>query len=201
MNITVRVLLATAGLSLMSAYPAFALEPPVTNAIVALSRARTGQWIKLEGIPEKDSSLRCTKFKLLFGDRSDSNWTLRGSLLPVEPGSSEFRIGMFLIRLASNPKYRGGRDTLKGFEDLKAGMIVKVKGQYLGDGMFLARKVDNESERLATKPGIDTKIRILGKIERVDASRHSITVMGTTFQVTDKTQVRSGSAAADSTSD
>src|SRR2546425_5200513 len=47
---------------------------PYTTLFRSLSGAQTGQWIKLEGIPQKDSSLLCTKLKLLSGGLSDSNW-------------------------------------------------------------------------------------------------------------------------------
>ena len=54
------------------------------------------------------------------------------------------------------------------------------------DGGLMARKVNNESDQIAKKAGIENLVRVQGRIEQADPAKRSITVMGTTFIVPDK---------------
>ena len=100
-------------------------------------------------------------------------------------------IARYRIHFNDAPKLANAMGPLKELADLKPGMLVKVEGTSMKDGTFLARKASDESEQLTKKPGLDKRVRLQGKIDRVDAARGSIVTMGTAFVLSPTTQILS----------
>ncbi len=182
--------LLTLAFSLTMIHAALASAPVETSPITVLSKLQPGQWIQLEGITQKESGLLCTKMKLVTTDLDKMDWSVRGSVRDLDPTKAAFSIGRYRVRASGSPRYNGIPGAFRGFSDLKPGMIVKVEGSYIGGGAFQATKVNDESSELSKKPGIEQKIRLCGKIESVNPAKRSIALMGTTFLVNEKTQVR-----------
>lgn len=152
---------------------------------------KVGHWIQLEGTVQKDYSVLCTEVKLLTGDFLDDDWSLRGVVRSVDAGRREFVIGRYRVRVREGAAFESERRSFGKVSDLRVGMLVEVEGSYRRNGILLANEVDDESDKISKRPGVERRIRIVGKVERVDARRRRISAMGTTFQVTEKTQVKS----------
>ena len=150
--------------------------------------AKPGQWIRIEGTPQKDQSVLCIKVKVLTGAVKDSAWTIRGALRTIDAEKRVLAISRYRVRLIERPKFGSPTSTLKGLSDLKPGMLLKVEGIYDKDEGFLARKVNDESGSIAEKPGIERQILLQGKIQRADPAKKTIALMATTLTVTPKTR-------------
>ena len=165
-------------------------EVPLTPA-KAFTMAKPGQWVVLEGTPQKGGHVICTKVKLLTGAIDENDWAVRGSIQGIDQTKRELTVGRYRIRLDRQPKFGSALGTLKSFADLRVGMFVKVEGTFQKDGIFLARKVNDEAEQVAKKPGVAKSIRVQGKIEHADPAGRTITVMATRFLVGDQAQIKS----------
>jgi hypothetical protein len=95
------------------------------------------------------------------------------------------------IKLQKDAEFQNDAGTFKSFAGLKVGMLVELEGTYLKDGTFLAKEVEDESAKLAGKPGLKDEIQATGKVEKVNAAKRTVTLMGITFQLTDKTKGKS----------
>ena len=160
-----------------------------------LTTLKHGQWIQLEGIPQKDLSVICTEVKVLTGDFLDDDWELRGMVHDLDPAAHEFSVGRYRVHLKAGVEYDDDDDDdagkFKSFSDLHPGRFVKVEGTYLKDGTFLAKEINDESGKVVRKPGIEQSIKIVGKIETVNPTRLTIAAMGSRFLVDDKTKLKS----------
>ena len=157
-----------------------------------LATLKPGQWIQLEGLPQKDGTVNCTEVKLLTGDLLDDNWTLRGLVRSVDAKNQQFTVAKYPIRLKDQVEYddeAGGK--FKSFSDLRVGMLVKLDGTYLKDGSFLCQKIDHQTAKIVNKPGIEKRVQLAGKIERSNPTKRSITAMGMTFFMTNNTKMKS----------
>ena len=156
-----------------------------------LATVKVGHWIQLEATVQQDSSARCTEIRLLTGDFLDDDWSLRGILQAIAPGRREFTIGGIRVQVTETTIFESPKRTLRGFSDLRLGMLVEVEGTYSKDLRILAAEVDDESDEIARRPWSKDQIRIVGKVERVDARKRLLSAMGREFRVSDKTRLRS----------
>ena len=177
---------ATAILS-ATASPAWAQVRADITVAQMFGMAKPGQWIRIEGTPQKDQTVLCTKVKILTGVVKDSAWTIRGRLSSIDAAKRQLTIGRYRVRLTEKPKYGSTTSAVKGLSDLKPAMLLKVEGIYSNDGGFVARKVNDESGQITGKPGIERQILVQGKIQRADAAKKTIGLMATTFVVTSRT--------------
>lgn len=190
MKVHARVLLvALASMTLISPTVAFAQVVKRTGSGL-LSTLKSGQWIRLDGTIQKDGTVLCSEVRLLAGDFLDDEWSVRGMIRSLDSGRRRLTIGRYPILVEEDAVF----DTEGGFSeyaDLRVGTLVEVEGTYRRDRTFLANEVDDESDEVRRKQGLAEQIRIVAKVERVDASRRRITAMGTVFQVTSRTQIKS----------
>src|SRR6266487_267270 len=193
MNLRVRLLGAgLASLFLAAPDRSFAQYDTRSPTPELLSALKPGQWIQVGGVPQRDGSLLCTEVKLVTGDFLDDDWALRGVVRGLDQARREFAVGRYPVRLKEPVEYDDGSvGKLRGFSDLHEGMLVKLEGTYMKDGTFLCKEINDESDKLARKPGVEKKIHVQAKIERVDPGKRSITAMGMTFFVTNNTKVMS----------
>jgi hypothetical protein len=152
------------------------------------ARARTASWVELEGVLLSDSSVQAVEIKFLTGDFMDDDWELKAPAGSSSPAEGEFRVLMMPVRVTEKTDFEKG---IKSIEDIKPGMLLELEGTYLRDGIFLAKEIENITERLPAKPQSETKIEAIGKIASVDESKQIITVMGISFHITERTEGKS----------
>lgn len=160
-------------------------------AMAYVSRLKAGRWIQLEGAMQRPSSIACTEVGQLAGDFLDDDWSLRGTVSLIDVANREFSIGGCRVRATGNTAYDNPKGVFNGFEDLKAGMLVEVDGTFLQSHVLLADEIDDESEELRLEPQLRSQVAVVGKIERFDPRKRSVTVMGIEFNLTEKTRLRS----------
>lgn len=153
-----------------------------------LAALKPGQWVELEGNVQQDFSVLCTEIKLLTGDLLDDDWKLTGIIRSVNKGKQVIEILRLPIKIQPETEFDDDDGKMMSFTDVKTNMLVQVEGTYLKDGTLLAKEIDNESTKLTKKPQAKDKIKARGKVEKIDPTKRTITLMGITFQFTDGTQ-------------
>ena len=158
-------------------------------------RVKPGQWVEIEGIPQKNLTILATKATILTGDFQDDDWEISGAVTTVLPEKNQFRVGTLVINVNKDAEYETATEgkTFKGLKDMKPGMIVEVEGTYLKNGKFLAMEIEDETDnpKKKKKKNIDKLIKLVGKIKKVNPSHNSIEIMGNTFVIGSKTKVKS----------
>jgi hypothetical protein len=188
-----RVHVLTAGLFALLLAMAGSVEAqtktPKMTAAEILAAVKPGQWIKMEGIVQKDFSVLCLDVKILTGDFLDDDWSLSAPVRKINKEKQEVVILLLPITVQKDAVFENDAGTFKSFADLKVNMLAQVKGTYLKEeGTFLARKVDDDSAKLAGEPNLINEVEARGKVEKIDAANRTITLMGITFKLTDKTK-------------
>jgi hypothetical protein len=153
-----------------------------------LAALKPGQWVELEGNVQQDFSVLCTEIKLLTGDLLDDDWKLTGIIRSVNKEKQAIEILRLPIKIQPETEFDDDDGKMKSFTDVKTNMLVQVEGTYLKDGTLLAKEIDNESAKLTKKPQAKDKMKARGKVEEIDPTKRTITLMGITFQFTDGTQ-------------
>jgi len=156
-----------------------------------LARVRVGDWIQLEGTVQEDLSVLCSDVKILTGDFLDDDWSVQGAVRSIDAGKREFLIGGVRVCVTDDTAYDSPRGRLRGFSDLRLGMLVDIEGTYQASGRFLAAEVDDETDELSLQSPSRLPLEVVGRVEQVDLRRRTIVSLGTTFRLLDKTSVRS----------
>jgi hypothetical protein len=156
-----------------------------------LATLKVGHWVRLEGALQADSTALCDELWLLTGDFLDDDWSLRGYVTAVDTSRKEFVIGGVRIQVTEDTGFDSPKRTFRKFSDLRAGSLLEAEGALLKNRRFLAREVDDESDDRTPIPWTRNRIRVVAKVERVDARRRLVTAMGFVFQLTDRTRIRS----------
>jgi len=158
-------------------------------------RVKPGQWIEIEGIPQKDLTILSTKATILTGDFQDDDWEISGKVTTVIPEKNQFRVGTLVINVNKDAEYETATEgkTFKSLKDMEPGMIVELEGTYLKNGKFLANEVEDETDnpKKKKKKNIDKLIKLVGKIKKVNPPRNSIEIMGSTFIIGPQTKIKS----------
>jgi hypothetical protein len=155
-----------------------------------LAALKPGQWAQLEGIIRPDRSIQCTEVKLLTGERLDNDWSIAGLTGKVNQEKQEVEIFRLPVKVQPDTVFKEKIGTFKSFADVKPKIMVKAEGTYLQDGTFLARQLKNVPPEPAGKPDEepDKVIEAVGKVEKIDPTTRRVTLMGMTFQLTQKTK-------------
>ncbi len=153
-----------------------------------LSTLEPGQWVRMKGVVQKNSTVVCSEVRLMTGDFFDEDWSILGRIHDVQPRARTFRIGSFAVQVAENAVYE---KPLRNFRDLRDGILVEADGTYRPNQPFLAKELDEESDEPGFKPGPASQVQIVAKVEKVDRARRRITAMKTEFQVVETTQLKS----------
>jgi hypothetical protein len=181
---------AVAGLWLFAPAQPGPAQSQVGAKIDVFKTLKVGQWVQLEGVPQKDYSVLATEIKFLTGDFQDDDWEVFGAVRAVYKEKKEFYILNLKVKVndATDFETKDQTGKFKSFNDMKTGMLVEMEGTYLKDGTFLAEEVQDESARKAEESGTVT---LVGKVEKFDPNHQKVTVMGISFTITDKTQAKS----------
>lgn len=155
-----------------------------------LATLKTGQWIRIEGVLQKDRTLQCTEIKILTGDFLDDDWALTGQIDDVDVRNRRISIGPISVHVAEDAAIEGLNGRIRNFASIRRGMIVEVDGTYLKDRTFLAMDVDDESDEISFRPG-EQRLRVVGKVEAADPGRRRLHAMGLVFILSDETQMKS----------
>jgi hypothetical protein len=166
-----------------------AQKKPKMKSDGILAAAKPGQWVQMEGIVQKDFSVLCTDVKILTGDIPANKWSLEGFPRNIDPAQNEFKMLLVPVKTLDTTEFKSKSNlAFKSFVELKPDMLVEVDGIYQKDGAFLAVEIEDKSEKLVAKPYLQNMIEAYGKVEKVDAARRTMIVMGVTFQLTDKSE-------------
>ena len=156
-----------------------------------LARVRVGDWVQLDGTIGKDLSISCDEVRLLTGDFLDDDWCVAGMIRSIDTGKHEFTVAGLRISVKENTQFESPSRTLRRFADLKTGMPIDVEGTYRRGGAFLAAEVDDESDEPPRVRGNPNRLRVVGRVERVDLRKRTITALGMVFRLTERTPFRS----------
>lgn len=156
-----------------------------------LASLKPGQWVQLEGVIQRGFTLDCSEVQILTGDFLDDDWGLTGVVRTIDKMQREARILSLPVKFDKDTEFENNTGKFGGFADLKVGMLVELEGTYLKDGTFLAKEVEDESAKMAKKPKMKNEIQAMGKVEKVDVVKRTITLMGVAFQLSDKTECKS----------
>jgi len=156
-----------------------------------LAMAKVGQWIKIEGIVQKDGSVFCHEVEFLTGDFLDDDWEFTGIVQKVDLKENVFFVVRRPVKPGKEVEYDSKKSKFDSFDDVKPGMLVDLEGTYLKDGTFLAKEIENESEKLTIEPELKDEVQMLGRIGNVDARQQHIIVMGVPFKLTERTKGKS----------
>jgi Domain of unknown function (DUF5666) len=152
-----------------------------------LAALKPGQWVVLDGSVQQDFSVLCTEVKLLTGDLLDDDWKFTGTIQKVNKEKQAIEVFRLPVKILPEAEFTDQDGKMKSFADVKYNMLVQVEGTYLKDGTLLAKQIDNDSAKLVEKPKAKNQIKARGKVEKIDPTKRTITLMGTTFRLTDAT--------------
>ncbi len=155
-----------------------------------MSKAKPGQWVDIDGIIQKDQSIFAFEIEFLAGDFMDDDWELKAKVRAVTPAKNELQVLSVPVRVTKDTEFDED-DGIKSLDDIKPEMLVKLEGAYLKDGIFLAKEIENRTDRLKDNPDLDTLIEVVGKVGQVDKAKRMITVMGISFHITVETDGKS----------
>jgi len=161
------------------------------RAVDHLANLKLGHWIQIEGAARGTEPALCTDVRLLTGDFLDDDWSIEGTVQAVDVKKREIIISGVHVQVPENVSFESSSKAFKGFLDIVPGMLLEVGGTYLRNRIFLAKEIDDESDDNERKPWGRDQILIVGKIEGVDSRKRLLSAMGFTFQVTEKTRLRS----------
>ncbi|MGH7456569.1 MAG: DUF5666 domain-containing protein [bacterium] len=153
---------------------------------------KPGQWVKVDGTTQSDSSIICKELRILIGDFLDDDWSITAVVRKIDAENRQIQIWRLPIKIAEDAEFESDEGSgFAGIADLQVGMFLEVGGTYLKDGTFISGEIDDKSEKLEEKPELENEVRAEGKVEKVDAVNHRFTLMGMTFKITEKTRSRS----------
>lgn len=152
------------------------------------STLKPGQWIKIEGAPQKDLTVIAKEVKLLTGDFQDDDCEIEAPVRAIsDKDKKQFQLLTIPVTMEADAKYESDDGSFTRFDQLKPGMFVEIEGAYLKDGSFLADEVQPE----IAEPEEAGGVVLVGKTQKVDAAKRTVTLMGVTFQIGEKTKVKS----------
>lgn len=153
---------------------------------------KPGQWIQVDGVLQRNMSVRASEVKVLTGDLQNDDWELLGVVRRLNNKRKEFYIMNIRVRTSKETEFEHWddekADLFKDFSNLKNGMLVEVEGTFLKDGTFLALEVQNETGN--PKRDLD-EVSVTGKVQKINPSRKTVTVMGTVFEIRKQTDIKS----------
>lgn len=153
---------------------------------------KVGQWVKMEGIIQRDFSVMTKSIEILTGDFLESDWSITAVARDVDYTQKELKLLRLPIKTETDTEFENQSGSLPGgFTDLKEGMLMEVDGTYLKDGSFQAIEIEDLSLELAEDQSLRNEVEAVGKVEKIDTARRTATVMGITFLIVNDTELKS----------
>jgi hypothetical protein len=191
------VLFLLIGLAFAAVSPSRAQSrKPFMRTDEILATIKPGQWAKLEGVVQKDFTALCKQVEILTGDFLDDEWEITAVVQQIDKEKKEFTLLRLPVKLHKDAEFEmagksDGKREFKSFDDLQVGMLVELEGTYLKDGTFLAKEIDDETSKVEREPELKGEVELMGRVDKVDVKQQTITVMGITFMLTEKTKGKS----------
>ncbi len=158
---------------------------------LSFSSVKVGQWVKVDGIPQKDGTVLANEVKLLTGDFQDDDWEVSGKISRVDRGRKALYILGLKVRTTNETEYESSDEKTKAtFAMLRPGLLVEIEGTFLKDGTFLADEIADESANPKKRKKAN-QLSFVGKVQKVDENRQALQVMGIVFQVNNQTKFKS----------
>lgn len=149
---------------------------------------KRGQWVKIKGVAQKDLTVLAEEVKLLTGDYQDDDCEIEAPVRAIlDKKERRFQLLTIPVVMEPDAKYESADGAFTRFEQLKPGLRVEVEGSYLKDGSFLADEVQPEPADSEEAGGVV----LVGRTEKLEPGTRTIVLMGVTFQITDRTKVKS----------
>ncbi len=181
-----------AALLLITTSSARAQNRAQMSAVEILAAMKPGQWMHLEGVIQKGFSVMCTEARILTGDIPENKWSITTVARNTNPAKKELKLLRLLVKTQMETEFESKTNpTFKSFADLKPGMFLEIDGTYLKDYTFLAVEIEDISTELTADPTLENQVEVDGKVEKVDVSNRTVTLMGITFHIIDKTRLKS----------
>jgi hypothetical protein len=153
-----------------------------------MAKAKPGMWVKLEGMVQEDLSVLAGEIRFLTGDFMDDDWELKAKVDTVGPAENSFQVLAIPVKVTRETDFDKG---IRSMDDIKPGMFIELEGTYLKDGVFLAKEIEDVTDRKKNRLPSERKIEAVGKVGQVDETKGTISVMGIQFYITEKTEGRS----------
>ncbi len=150
-------------------------------------KLKVGEWIKVEGIPQKNFTVLLREIELIYGEVEDDDWEISGRISTLDPKKKMMYVLNLPVKIDDNIEYDDDYEIIKSFSDIKPGLFVELEGTYLKDGTFLGTEIgtaDEKAQRL-------NKIEWTGKVQEVDPTTRTITMLGHNFVFTPSTKIKS----------
>lgn len=173
---------------LLGGFPLRAQVLKKWNPAEILAGVKPGQWVEIDGAIRPDQTVMAIEVEFRTGDFMDDDWRLLAKVRDVSPEKNEFRVLWVPVRVTKDTEFEEGIESLDG---VKPEMLVKLEGTYLKDGVFLAKEVVDRTKKLKSEPEFATMLELVGKVEQIDEVKHTITVMGIQFHITEETEGKS----------
>ena len=157
-----------------------------------MAALKVGQWVKIEGPAANATVVQCSQAKMLTGDFLDGDWQISSAVRRVDPAKGTFTVYNLPCKLAENCAFKSKKNPgFKSLAQVKTGMYVNVEGTFLRDGTLLAQKVGDKADELEDKPEHSGLVRLRGRIDKLNPTAKTVTVMGITFAINSRTQAKS----------
>ncbi len=176
---------------LATAAPGWAQAKMWMTPAEVMAALKPGQWLKVEGTLQKDFSVLSTQLQFMTGDFLDDDWSLTGIVRKVDPEKQEMEVLQLPVKIQKDTEFEDDAGTFKSFAQVKSGMFLEIEGTYLKNGTFLAKELEDESPKLEEDSSLANTIEAEGKVEKIDVDKKTLTLMGITFQISDRTKSRS----------
>jgi hypothetical protein len=157
-----------------------------------MAALKVGQWVKMEGIVQRDFTVMTKSVEILTGDFLESDWSITAVARDVDHAQKELKLLRLPIKTVTDTEFENQSGSLPGgFADLKEGMLMEVDGTYLKDGSFQAIEIEDLTQELVEDQSLRNEVEAVGKVEKIDTTRRTATVMGITFLVVNDTELKS----------
>ena len=153
-----------------------------------LAHAKPGQWVEIDGLLQKESTVLALEIEFRAGDFMDDDWRLLAKVKEVAPTKNELQVLWVPVKVTKETEFD---DKLQNLEDIKPEMLLKLEGTFTNDGIFLAKEISDRSRKLKVEPDFEGMLELVGRIGQVDEAKQIITVMGIQFQITEETEGKS----------
>lgn len=151
-----------------------------------LKNLKIGDWVKLEGKVQADSTILLTKVKVVLGEMEDDDWEISGTVSRVVAADRKIFILHLPILIDNDTKF-GYKNALKTFSDIQPGVYVEIEGSFLNDGTFLAMQIGEENVDENERDMVEWK----GQVQSINPAENAFTILGHTAILTPETKIKS----------
>lgn len=151
-----------------------------------LKNLKVGDWVKLEGKVQADSTILLTRVKVVLGEMEDDDWEISGTVSRVVAADRKIFILHLPILIDNDTKFEY-KNALQTFSDIEPGVYVEIEGSFLDDGTFLAMQIGEENVDENERDMVEWK----GQVQSINPAENAFTILGHTAILTPETKIKS----------